>query len=146
MPRVGRIEMSAPEIHHRFAVNDDRHRRADVGVAIQTGGERIAYRFEGGFDRAPKWACCRRFSRNPEQALACPPSLRVYLDVEPRADADLPAEGHLSASLPGRVRLSKPDTRIQVPQFPNPRAPPEIHDAIGQINGGRIPAGRNHPA
>ena len=32
------------------------------------------------------------------------------------------------------------------PQFPNPRAPPEIHDAIGQINGGRIPAGRNHPA
>src|SRR6185312_1450963 len=52
---AGAIGPAAPKIGHLAAADEDRHRRADLAVLREIGGERLAHRREARIALAPDW-------------------------------------------------------------------------------------------
>ena len=133
--------MSAPEIHHGFAGNEGRHHRPRSAPLSKLVANASRTASKPGLTGPANGRVALASPEIPSRRSRVHHSLRVFLYVELRADADLPAEGYLSAFCQVRCGCRNEDTRFR--SAISQPAPMEIRDAIGEINGGRIAAGKD---
>lgn len=130
--------MSDPEFHHGFAGDEDRHHRPRSAPLSKLVANASRTASKPGLTGSANRRGALASPEIPSRRLRVHHCLRVFLDVGLRADADLSAEGYAFCRV--RCGWRNEDTRFR--SAISQPAPTEIHGAIGEINGGRIAAGK----